>query len=194
MAQVVHNPYAVKLKKAEQRLAALEKRQRHYDAIVIPGTLVTGRSGISASYKKQLDRQVEKTIDLACAIIEQRRKVAALRQSVHMYDDGEINAQGRSVSPTRQVVRRIDKSLKQLLEAEMRMTYLRMEIDGFATFRGHKLEVLINPLWNDKSAAPRGVIRQTLPDGTTLDHIAPSIQGVHLEATAYAVMRQIDKD
>lgn len=190
----VYNPYIAKLKKAEERLANLEKRQRHYDAIAIPGTLVTGRSGISASYKKRLDRQVEKTIDLAGLLIEQRRKVATLRQSVQMYDNGKINAQGRSVRPTRQVVRRIDKSLKQLLEAEMRQTYFHMEIDGFATFRGHKLEVLINPLWNDKSAAPRGVIRQTLPDGTTLDHIAPSIQGVHLGATAYALMRQIDKD
>ena len=188
------NPYAAKLKKAEQRLDALEKRQRHYDAIVIPGTLVTGRSGISASYKKQLDRQVEKTIDLACALVEQRRKVAALRQSVQMYDEGKINAQGRSVRPTRQVVRRIDKSLKQLLEAEMRLTYLHMEIDGFATFRGHKLKVWIDPVWEDKKANPKGIIRQTTPDGTVLDHVAKSIQGVHLEATAYAVMRQIDKD
>ena len=187
------NPYATKLKKAEQRLANLEKRQRHYDAIAIPGTFVTGRSGVSASYKKRLDRQVEMTITLAGQLIEQRRKVDVLRQSVQMYDDGKINAQGRSVSPTRQVVRRIDQSLERLLKAEMRQTYFHMEIDGHAVFRGHKLEVLIDPVWEDKKADPKGIIRQHLPDGTVLDHVAKSIQGVHLEETAYAVMRQIEE-
>lgn len=194
MAQVAINPYVAKLKKAEQRLEALEKRQRHYDAIAIPGTLVTGRSGISASYKKRLDRQVEKTIDLACALVEQRRKVATLRQSVQMYAEGKINAQGRSVSPKKPVVKQIDQLLKWLLAAEMRQTYFYMEIDGFATFRGHKLEVWIDPVWEDKKADPRGIIRQITPKGEVVDHIAESVQGIHLEATAYAVMRQIEQE
>ena len=187
------NPFARRLALAQARLEKLEKQQATHDASAVPGTYVTGGSGVSAAYKKRLNQQLDKTIDLAVAIVAQRRKVAELAQSVQMYDQGKINAQGRSISPTRQVVRSVDQALKRLLVAEMRQTYLHMEIDGFATFRGHTLEVLIDPVWGDKKADPKGIIRQTTPDGSVVDHIAQSIQGFHLEATAYTVMRQIEQ-
>ena len=186
-----HNPYVAKLEKAQARLDRLEAKQRHYDAIAIPGTFVTGRSGISASYKKRLDRQIERTIDLAGLLVKQRRLVAQLAQSVEMYDRGEINAQGRSVSPRKPIVRKPEPASKQVLDAEMHLTYTKMEIDGRALFHGHRLEVWIDPKWDDKKADAVGIIRQIKPDGEVVDHIAKSIQGVDLEKAAYTVMRMI---
>lgn len=90
------NPFTKRLEKSQRRLAQLEKKQRQLDASVLPGSYITGRSGQSATYRKRLDRQLERTVELATALVQVRRDVARWQRQVAAYDAGLINEQGRA--------------------------------------------------------------------------------------------------
>jgi hypothetical protein len=99
------NPFQARLEKAQARLAKLEAQYARFDANAMPGTYVTGNSGVSASRRAKLDRQIERTVDMSSALVAARAKVALLVRSVELYDQGAINAQGRSISRSKATVK-----------------------------------------------------------------------------------------
>lgn len=100
-----YNPFRAKLEKAQARLAKLEAQYARFDANAMPGTYITGSSGVSASRRAKLDRQIERTVEMSSALVKQRATVVRLVRSVELYDDGAINAQGRSISRGRATVK-----------------------------------------------------------------------------------------
>jgi hypothetical protein len=101
-----HNPFAGRLAKAQDRLRRLEVRIEHQRQSDLPGSFVTGRSGQKSAYRRKLDRQMERTIELAVALEQARRQVRWLQASYDAYAAGTINAQGRSVAAKSQRTRR----------------------------------------------------------------------------------------
>lgn len=93
------NPFKVKLERAKLRLSRLEAQQKRQDANDMPGPFITGNSGIPASRRRRLDRQLERTIDAAVAIVEARQNMNILQAKHDAYERGEINAQGRTIRP-----------------------------------------------------------------------------------------------
>lgn len=105
---VTMNPFEARLNRAKRKLEKLEAQQRQLDASTIPGSYVTGASGQSAAYRKRLDRQLERTVNLATALVQARRDVAHWQSKADAYDAGLINAQGRA-KPVSAEVQRSDR-------------------------------------------------------------------------------------
>lgn len=95
------NPFQVKLEKAQAHLAKQERQYARFIRNAMPGTYVTGNSGVPAARRVKLDQQLDRTIDLSRDLVELRAKVAWLERSVELFDQGLINAQGRSISPSK---------------------------------------------------------------------------------------------
>ena len=180
------NPYTAKLEKARQKLAKVEGQQKSLDANAIPGTFITGRSGVSAARSKRLDRQLDKTIDLAVAYRKALEQVQRLERLEKLYEQGKVNGQGRAIWPKK-------KKKKGKPWTEQRRTLYNalemLSIDGVYCVKGHKLEVLAK--WNEEVGELEGFVRVTDPDGEETLYLAESIQGVHLEALETDIIKAL---
>lgn len=179
------NPYTYKLQKAQANLSRLEAEQDILNKNAIPGTFVTGRSGVSRSYSRRLDRQLDRTIDLAKAVTEARRNVRRLALQEKLYEQGKINSQGRSITP-----KPARKSRPQSEKAKIiKKAILTLSLDGECILpTGHTLEVLA--YWDEVEKEITGIIR--VVDGDTIvDHRTKSIQGVHLKEMQAEVINNI---
>ena len=93
------NPFAARLLKAHDRASAIERKQEAFSRNSIPGTYITGNSGIPASRRRKLDKQLDRTIDLAVASVKAMEKAGVLAKKYVAYADGRCDAQGRSIRP-----------------------------------------------------------------------------------------------
>ena len=64
----------------------------------MPGTAITGASGITASRRRKLDRQLDSYITLAKTWKELKGKVNSLESKMNAYASGKIDIQGRAIS------------------------------------------------------------------------------------------------
>jgi len=173
-----YNPFAARLAKAEEKLSKLEAQRDRLNANALPGSFVTGRSGRKASYMKRVDRQLDRTIDLASATIKARQDVAWLKAKVAAYDAGTINWQGRRIDPNRKPKASRPVSEKRKLRAR---AFQDLSIDGRCEIDGTTVDVLHG--WSEEERTLIGVIRVTTKAGKVTDHRANSPQGMHLEET-----------
>jgi len=91
------NPFADRLVAAKQTVGGIERTQDAFDSTAMPGTFVTGGSGVSARRHRALDRQIEKTVSLAVRAVEARDDLALLERMYLAWQDGRIDWQGRSI-------------------------------------------------------------------------------------------------
>ncbi len=91
------NSYRRKQEQAEKRLQKLLAAQARLDANAVPGTYITGASGVPASRLRKLDRQLERTIELAKSITYVRQQVVHYRARADELDAGLIHPNGRPV-------------------------------------------------------------------------------------------------
>jgi hypothetical protein len=82
----------------ERKQAQLDRLNGQQDRNgALPGTFVTGRSGVSASYSKKLNRQLDRTIDTAVNIVALTKELPELKRRLELYESGRINEQGRTI-------------------------------------------------------------------------------------------------
>lgn len=91
----MNNPFTHKLKAAENRLTELKQKQARFNENAMPGVFVTGRDGVPASRFRQLDRQLDRTIEFAKNIVATEQEVRDLSTKTRLFDEGKIDAQGR---------------------------------------------------------------------------------------------------
>lgn len=65
--QMRGNPFSPRLEIARGELSLIEGKQKSLDENAMPGTFITGRSGVTEARRRKLDKQLDKTIDLAVA-------------------------------------------------------------------------------------------------------------------------------
>lgn len=90
------NPFAKRLTRARAKLKKLQEQQQKQSASALPGSYVTGSSGQSASYRRKLEKQLDRTIDLAVKIVDASQQVNRLQAKYDAYEAGTIDAQGRA--------------------------------------------------------------------------------------------------
>lgn len=173
-----YNPFAARLAKAEEKLSKLEAQRDRLNANALPGSFVTGRSGRKASYIKRVDRQLDRTIDLAVAIRKARENVKWMRAKVAAYEAGTINWQGRRIDPNRKPKVSRPVSEKRKLRARALQD---LSIDGRCEIDGTTVDVLHG--WSEEERQLIGVIRVTTKAGEVTDYRTNSPQGMHLEET-----------
>lgn len=175
----MNNPYAKKLEKVEAKLARLKA---HQESLTLPGTFVTGRSGVKPSYRRKLDRQLERTIDLAKAIIKIQDQVRHLRVQANLYDRRHDNSQPVVSNQTPKKSRKLSE--KRQITAKVLQD---MDFYGQGVLpTGHKLGYCVS--WDSVKNEPTGTVHVVYPDGREIEHRAVSIQGVDLEAKAIEII------
>lgn len=185
-----YNPYREKLEKKRAQLARLERQQTAHNAGCIPGTLVTGGSGVPASRCRRLDRQLDRTINLAVRKRALTREVKYLELKSALYDEGKINAAGRRITPKVEPKYRWSAGAKERARI-MRAAMLDLSIYGRHTLpTGHAVEVLVGG-WDEDNLI--GLIRVTSPEGEVTECQAKSVQGVDLMAIQERVILAILK-
>lgn len=92
-----YNPFAAKLARYKQYLANVEAEQARHDKSDMPGSYVTGNSGIPASRRRKVDAQLEATVKRAGKIAYWRQQVAWVQAKHDAYARGECDAQGRTI-------------------------------------------------------------------------------------------------
>lgn len=176
------NPYAQRLAKAQERYEQALRRSRAYSDNAMPGTYVTGNSGVSASRRRRLDRQMDKMIDLAKKSNWHRRNVARLQAQYNIW---ERNKDKPLPAPKPEKKRRPPTAGEQQ----------RRAIHGFwsdlwglgeVVIGDHTLRLLVG--WCEEIDAPLGVVEIRWPDDAISWARAKSIQGVHFEETALVIV------
>jgi len=71
-----------KLNQLERKLEKISEAQEHAQQTDMPGTLVTGRSGIPLSRQKKLDRQLDRTIELAQKYIQTKSAIDEIKSKI----------------------------------------------------------------------------------------------------------------
>lgn len=129
------NPFKLRLERAKMRLRTLEAQWKRHNDNAMPGPFETGNSGIPASRRRKLDRQLDRTIDLSVALVDARKKVAVLQAQHDAYERGEINAQGRAIRP-------------KIKESQRLPEFERVEDRIFVADLGG------GPTWSDRKVRP----------------------------------------
>lgn len=185
--QMRGNPYSPRREAAEAALKRVETEQETFEGGTIPGTFITGRSGVTKAYRRKLDAQLDKTIDLSVKVVKAQETVDRLVQDEKLFDLGLINYQGRSISDRPESKKRSPHSEKVKI---IRQAMLALSIDGECwLLTDHILSVWQQWMSEEKELA--GIIRVTDPDGTSVDHRALSIQGVDLERMQLLLLNEI---
>jgi len=91
------NPFADRLIAAKQAVDDIERVQDAFDSATMPGTFVTGGSGVSARRHRALDRQIERTVSLAHRAVKARGDLTLLERMYIAWQDGRIDWQERSI-------------------------------------------------------------------------------------------------
>lgn len=185
--QMRGNPYSPRREAAEAALKHVEGEQETFEGGTIPGTFITGRSGVTDPYRRKLDAQLDKTIDLAVRVVKAQEIVTRLVQQEKLFDLGLINYQGRSISDRPEPKKRGPHSEKI---KTIRKAMLALSLDGECWLpTDHILSVWQQ--WMPEERELAGIIRVTDPDGTSVDHRAASIQGVDLERQQLLLLNEI---
>lgn len=175
------NPYAQRLAKAQERYEQALRRSRAYSDNAMPGTYVTGNSGVPAARLRRLDRQIDRTIDLAKKANWHKRNVDKWQAK---YDGWEWRRE--NPSPHAPVKKPRPLSDRQRMSREIGRLLFDLDCDGPVSVNGHVVRYLVG--WSDEIQAPLGIIEVKTPDGAIFWRRAKSIQGVHFEETALAVV------
>jgi len=185
--QMRGNTFSPRREAAEAALKRVLAEQETFEKVTVPGTFVTGRSGVTKAYRRKLDIQLDDTIDLAVGVIKAQEVVDRLSQQEKLFDLGLINHQGRSISDRPEPKKRGLLSDKVKI---IRKAMLALSIDGECWLStDHILSVWQQWMPEEKELA--GIIRVTDPDGTSVDHRALSIQGIDLERTQLLLLNEI---
>lgn len=187
------NPYTYRLNRAEEKLRRLDAKMEYHRENDMPGTFVTGRSGVPARRIRRLERQLDRTIDMAVAWRKLTARVNSLRQQAKAWDRGEINDQGRRIRSTKP---RKPLTLKQrgAIDRRKLVEGLLREIDfvGHVVLdTGHRVECWIDPMWGCEFEWALGLIRVYDPDGNLKEYYAQSIQGEDLIRTQVRAIADI---
>lgn len=87
--------------KTERRVETIKKRMAALDTVIhaegLPGTFVTGGSGVSASYSRKLDRQLDRTVRSAGEWTTLRDELAAKESRLEAYKAGRVHKSGQPV-------------------------------------------------------------------------------------------------
>lgn len=185
--QMRGNPYSPRREAAEQVLKRVLAEQESLEGGTIPRIFIMGRSGVTKAYRRKLDIQLDKVIDLTVKVLRAQEIVTWLVQGERLFDLGLINYQGRSIldgpepekhSPHSEKVKIIQKAM------------LALSIDGECWLpTAHILSVWQQWMPEEKKLA--GIIRVTNPDGSSVDHRAMSIQGIGLERMQLLLLNEI---
>lgn len=177
------NPYTIKREQAEARVTRIEQQQDRLNGSAIPGTFITGNSGVSARRRRQLDRQLNRTIDLAVAAVRARERVRWLRWQEQHWQDLLDNPPSPKPEKKRRPWSAKTKELKQAI--------LMISIDGhFTLSTGHTIQALVGG-WDEERQTGLGIIQVTTPEGEAQDYRAKSMQGVHLEEMEDRIIREL---
>lgn len=171
------NPYAHRLHKAQQWLANAERRWQAFNDNAMPGTYVTGNSGVPASRRHRLDRQIERTVDLAKKLQWHKRNVARWQAK---YDEWQ-HVKDNPTPPISEKKRR-PPTAKQRQRRKVNAVWCDLSSFGRADLNGFTLRLLVG--WCEEIDDSLGVVEIQWPDGAVSWTRAKSIQGVHLEETA----------
>lgn len=186
------NNFSSRLTVAIKHLEKLKGLRKSLDDNSIPGTFVTGNSGISPSRRRRLDRQLDKTIDLAVAINKAKAEVLSLTRKSELRSMGRIHANGRKVTPKNP---KRPYKFKSVTVAVKKMIQ-DMSIYGIHSFKDHCIKYLVGyPEWIAYTGQPPyGIIQVVLPNDAIVQFRSESIQGADLERTAITVFMGIFND
>lgn len=92
---MIDNPFTQKRIRAEVRLAGIEARQGYHRENDMPGTFVTGNSGVSRSRRRKLARQLDRTINLAVEYVQVHKQTQRLKRQEQAFAAGLIDRHGR---------------------------------------------------------------------------------------------------
>ena len=87
------NPFADRLIAAKQAVGDIERVQDAFDSAAMPGTFVTGGSGVAARRHRALDRQIGKRVSLSHRVVEARCDLVFLEQ-MYLAWQGAVFASG----------------------------------------------------------------------------------------------------
>lgn len=175
--QMRGNPFSPRLEIARGELSLLEGKQRTLDQDAMPGTFITGRSGVTEARRRKLDKQLDKTIDLAVAYTKLDDDIRRLEQQEYLFDMGLINQQGRSIA--HKVEKKPLRPRSERVKAT-RAAMMALSLDGEATLpTGQTLSVWQRWMPEEKELA--GIIQVLHAGEIVTTHRAESIQGIHLE-------------
>ncbi len=183
------NPYSPRLEIARGELFLIEGKQKTLDQSAIPGTFIMGRSGVTEAYRRKLDTQLDKTIDLAVVYAQLDDQIRRLEQQEYLFDMGLINQQGRSI--VHKVEKKPYRPRSERVKA-IRQAMMALSLDGEATLpTGETLSVWQQWMPEEKELA--GIIRVVHVGEVVTEHRAESIQGVHLEQMQLALIAEFLK-
>lgn len=194
----LHNPFRVKLAKALVQLFKVEKEIALRDETDVPGTFITGRSGVPASRYQRLDRQLDRRISLAVIFCETQARVDHLRWQADAYDAGRIHRNGRPVRERKRVKNPWSQERKDRA-ALLRKAMTELSIEGQFTLPngdtlhmrcvGFRSDYYPKTGANRKDYNPLAVVVVNRGGVWFASFLAKSIQGVDFDAMALSVVK-----
>lgn len=187
------NPYAYRLNQAEEKLRRLDAKMEYHRRNDMPGTYVTGSSGVPARRLRKIEAQLERTIDMAVAWRKLTERVNSLTRKADAWDRGEIDNSGRRIRVTKPR-RPITAVQRKAIDRHKLVEGLVSEIDyvGHVVLdTGHRVELWIDPMWDCKYQWGVGLIRVYDPAKNLKEYYAQSIQGVDLFRTVVEAIADI---
>jgi len=191
-----YNPYEKRVQRAIDTCDRIEGRRDRLNASAIPGSYVTGNSGVKASYRRRVDRQLDRTIDLAVAWRKARDDRNLAERSFYLYAIGKIDAQGRSIRPAKpakpaKTPKRQQSAAQKEISRITRAAMMSLSIDGVAEVAGAR--IAFYHFWDEQIKELVGLVVVT-KDGTRTEHRCDSAQGVSMEDKARKVIRDLLKE
>lgn len=172
------NPYKIRLERARAALEKTLAAQARFEANLIPSTYMTGNSGVPASRRRKLDKQLDRTIDLAVKLNKQRARVEILQRQFDYYESHPPQPKKPKPKPK-------PRSARARLTKE---AMLMLSIDGeFTLPSGDKMTRMGVVIGDDIE----GVTKVVFSDGREVWFKAKSIQGVHHMAMDKYILKDV---
>lgn len=175
------NPYADRLANAREQFERALQRSRTYSDNAMPGTYVTGNSGVSASRRRRLDRQMDKMIDLAKKVDWHRRNVARWQAKYEQWERITNNP-----APPKPEKKRRPPTAREQQRRAINALWSDLWGIGEVAIGDHTLRLLVG--WCEEIDDSLGIVEIRWPDNAVSWARAKSIQGVDFEETARAIV------
>lgn len=188
-----YNPYEKRTERAIDTYDRIAGKQDRLRANAIPGSYVTGNSGVKASYRRRVDRQLDRTIDLAVAWKKALGDRNLAERSFYLYAIGKIDAQGRSIRPAKpaKTPKRQQSAAQKEINRATRVAMLSLSIDGVAEVAGAR--IAFHNFWDEKIKELVGLVVVTR-GGERTEYRCDSAQGSSMHDKAREVIRDLVKE
>lgn len=168
------NPFTARREIAQVKLDSINKAIDFADRNDIPGTYVTGSSGVSAARHRRLERQIERRVKLAVQQAEAQRELNRLESLERAYTLGKVDADGRPVRAEKPAKKKRQTSKRAKLKRQL---IDALWIDGVATTpNGYTLSNFQH--WCEDRKDLIGLVRVQQPSGRFTEFETDTPQGV----------------